>query len=272
MPLFRSTAFDAARQHDEQELARRVQERTYPKHIPSVPGYRVFGKTVPASWSNGDFYDAIGVKPREQANGFILDHREQVEHLVLTLGDATGHGMAAALMATELKAMLRASIRLGVYHRDLVEAANAQLNEDLDDGCFITLFMGRLVGAQHLFRWVSFGQAPIWIYRARTDVIETCAAHHPPLGMLPSILGYQPTETFFDPGDSLLLLSDGFAETMNTTKDLIGDEPILAVFRAVAEEPPEAIFSALWNCVERHADGVAQRDDRTFLMIRRDPL
>lgn len=256
---------------DELALARRVQERTYPAHIPRVPGYQVFGKTVPAAWSNGDFYDAIGVTPRDGMHGFLLDKREQVEHLVVALGDATGHGMAAALMATELKAMLRASIRIGVYHRDLLDAVNAQLEEDLSDAHFITLFIGRLVGAQHMLRWASFGQAPLWLYRAKDGRIESLAAHHPPLGMLPEILGYRPTETFFEPGDAFLVLSDGFAETMNEAHEPVGEAAILDRFREVSAAPPERIFDALWDVVEEHADGVPQRDDRTFVMIRRDP-
>lgn len=60
-----------------------------------------------------------------------MDPSGCVNHLVLVLADATGHGFAAALMATELRAMIRASIRLGVYHRDLVDCLNSQLIEGI---------------------------------------------------------------------------------------------------------------------------------------------
>ena len=255
---------------EELELAQKVQQRTYPSSIPLVEGYQIFGHTVPASWGNGDFFDAVGVKPRDGRPGFIIDQNSTVEHAVLTLGDATGHGMGSALMATELRATLRASIRLGVYHRDLVDVLNAQLVEDLSVSHFITLLMGRLIKAENRFRWVSFGQGPIWLYRAKTGDIETLEPHHPPLGILDDVESYTPTETDFEPGDTLIALSDGFPETMNDADCCIGDDAVRATFQAHATEAPSRIHDALWTRVEAHANGVAQRDDRTCLLIRRN--
>jgi sigma-B regulation protein RsbU (phosphoserine phosphatase) len=119
-------------------------------------------------------------------------------------------------------------------------------------------------------RWASFGQAPLLLYRARDRSIEPLETHHPPLGILPDLLGYQPTETLLEPGDTFFVLSDGFTETMNAAQDLIGEEPIMNCLRDVAREPPEQVFTALWALVEAHAGGVPQNDDRTFLMVRRD--
>ena len=254
---------------EELELAQKVQKRTYPASIPDVEGFEIFGCTAPASWGNGDFFDVIGVKPREGRPGFIIDQSSNVDHAVLTLGDATGHGMGSALMATELRAMLRASIRLGVYHRDLVDVLNAQLVEDLSVSHFITLLMGRLIKAENRFRWVSFGQGPIWLYRAKTGEIETLQPHHPPLGILDEIEPYQPTETDFEPGDTLIAVSDGFPETMDNADQCIGEDAVRTTFQRHANDTPANIHQALWATVEAHANGVAQRDDRTFLLIRR---
>ena len=165
--------------------------------------------------------------------------------------------------------MLRASIRLGVYHRDLCQVINAQLVEDLSSSHFITLLMGRLIAAKSQFRWVSFGQGPIWFYRARTNSIESLDSHHPPLGILPDIESYAPTETHFEPGDTLLAVSDGFPETMNAADQIIGEDVVRETFKAHGQANPQVIYEKLWQCVEAHADGVPQRDDRTFLLIRR---
>lgn len=254
---------------DELKLAHEVQARTAPQRIPSIPGFEVWGHTQAASWGNGDFFDAIGLAPREGQHGFILSQAPEVEHLVLTLGDATGHGMASALMATEMRAMLRASIRLGVYHRDLVAAINSQLIDDLSDAQFMTLLMGRVSAAEKQFRWVSFGQSPIWFYQAATNELRELEPHLPPLGIFPGALDYQPTETVFAPGDCLLALSDGYPETMDPAGEILGEAALKEVFMAHAHEPPATLQQALWERVERHAAGVAQRDDRTLLFIRR---
>lgn len=253
----------------ELELARRVQEHTQPRSVPDLPGYLVFAKTIPATWGNGDFFDIIGVRPREKHPGYRVDQSEAVDHMVLTIGDATGHGMGAALMATSVTAMLRVSLRLGVYHRDLLEALNAQLREDLPDGHFVTLLLARLDRARHMLRWVSFGQGPLWIYRAASCDIESLEPHHPPLGVLSSVQNYQPTETLLEPGDTLLAISDGFPETINPKEELIGEALLRDPFLAVAESAPEHIFQTLWNNLQNHANDLEQGDDRTFLLVRR---
>jgi serine phosphatase RsbU (regulator of sigma subunit) len=255
---------------NERQLAREVQERTYPKVLPRVPGFDVHVQTQPAEFNNGDFIDAIGVAPREDQHGFVLDPNPAVEHLVLALGDATGHGMASALMATELRAMLRASIRLGVYHRDLVEAVNTQLVEDLADNHFITMLMGRLIRESAMYRWVSFGQGPLWFWRAADQTLTHLPPHGPPLGILPDVSGYAPTETVFEPGDLLVALSDGFPETMDAAGELLGDAAFAAVIRDHAATPLPDLHRACLARAQTHQGALPQRDDRTFLAIRRN--
>jgi len=253
----------------ELELAQQVQDHTRPRNVPELPGYIIFARTIPATWGNGDFYDMIGVRPRESDRGYVLDLNPTVDHLVVSMGDATGHGMGSALMATAFTAMLRVSIRLGVYHRDLVDALNAQLREDLPEGHFITLLLGRLDCTRHMFRWVSFGQGPLWLYQKKTRKIEPLEPHHPPLGVLRSMLGYKPTETFLEPGDTIIAISDGFHETMSRGEELIGEQKLMETFRSVAGKEPEHIFQTLWDRLSNHAEGLPQGDDRTFLLIRR---
>ena len=254
---------------NELELARLIQQSTYPARIPAVEGYAVLGDTQPASWSNGDFYDAVGLMARQGQPGFVLDRRESVENLLLVLGDATGHGTGPALIATELRAIIRASIRLGVSHRNLTRCMNDQLCEDLPDGHFITLLMGRLNLERHMFRWVSFGQAPLFFYSARNHQVQMLEAHQPPLGLLPSAADYTPTETFFEPGDAFLVLSDGYMETANAHQELWGAERAAEVLRTQASHGPAAVLQALLREVNAFAAGQPQQDDRTFLMILR---
>ncbi len=253
----------------EHQLAREVQERTSPRKIPRVSGFEVFGKTVPVAINNGDFYDAIGVMPRDNQKGFVWDSADEVKHMVLLLGDATGHGMAAALMATELRALIRASIRLGVFHRDLTRMMNAQLVEDLAESHFVTLLMGRLVAEEALFRWVSFGQGPVWFYRASSREVLNLKPHMPPLGIIPELGDYTPSETRFEPGDILLAVSDGFPETMNSRQELMGEAPLRSLLRDRADQPLADISSAFWDAAGAYQGDQPLQDDRSFLIVRR---
>ncbi|WP_018969826.1 PP2C family protein-serine/threonine phosphatase [Rubritalea marina] len=255
--------------HQKDQLAWEVQKRTYPSKIPPVAGFDVYGKTVPAEINNGDFYDAIGVASREIEKGFIMDRSEDVRNMVLLLGDATGHGMAAALMATELRALIRAAIRLGVYHRVLSFLINKQLYEDLADDHFVTLLMGRLNVDEAYFRWVSFGHGPIWFYRAADGEIVEYTANLAPLGVAPDLDNYQPIKTYFAPGDAMVVLSDGFGETFSPEREMIGEVAFKELLKEVVKLPLEEVADAFWNKANRHQRDGNTRDDRTFLMIRR---
>lgn len=250
------------------ELARLVQESTWPKFIPRVEGFEVAGRTRAASGHDGDFYDALGVVEREGEPGYRLVLDPEVEHLVLLLGDATGHGVGAALVAMELRAIIRAAIRLGAYHRDLVDCMNAQLMEDLPDGRFMTLLMGRLNRTGRYFRWMSFGQAPIFCYRAATGLVETLEAQAPPLGLFPIAKDYLPTKTEFAPGDCFVALSDGYLETRSPTGVLWGAERAKAVIRATHDRGAASLLDAIDAAVDAFSGGQPLADDRTALIIR----
>ncbi|MBB5352805.1 serine phosphatase RsbU (regulator of sigma subunit) [Haloferula luteola] len=191
-----------------------------------------------------------------------------MNHLVLLLGDAMGHGMAPALIATELRAILRASIRLGVHHRVLVESMNEQLCDDLPDGHFMTLLMGRLDRQRCLFRWISFGQAPLLLWREKSKKVEVMHAQRPPLGLMRMPADYVPEVTLFDEGDVFLALSDGFFEARNGEGSCWGLEGAKNLLRKEMESA-QALATACVRCVEEFSENAPAQDDRTVLVIRR---
>ena len=253
----------------EEQLAWEVQQRTYPRSIPPIDGFDVYGKTVPAGICNGDFYDSFGVAKIGFEKGFIFDESDELSDMGLLLGDAVGHGMAAALMATELRSLIRAAIRLGVHYRRLCFLINKQLCEDLDDGHFVTLMIGRLNADESYYRWLSFGHAPILFYRAADAQVIEYSPILPPLGLSSELEAYEPVKTIFEPGDMLVVLSDGFGETFDPEKNILGVEPFKLLLKERAHEPLEQLSEAFWDTARAHQQDGETRDDRTVLMIRR---
>lgn len=251
----------------ELELARLVQENASPKFIPRVPGFKIITGSRPAGWNNGDAIDVIGLRPLEDKPGWTLDTSREVDNLTLMLADASGHGMGPALMATELRSMTRACIRLGVFHRDLMCAVNTQLLEDLDPGHFITMLLGRVSAQHRLFRWCSFGQAPLFFYHAATGEVEVFGSHMPPLGILEEIGEYELTETHFQPGDQFIALSDGYLEAGNAQQELWGTERAVQLIKSAGTGGVENVAKALEESITVHAGGHPQTDDQSYLMI-----
>jgi sigma-B regulation protein RsbU (phosphoserine phosphatase) len=114
-----------------------VQMSSLPSAMPQVPGYDVFGTSVPADLTGGDTFDLS-----------LLE-----KGLLVVLGDATGHGIAPALSVTQMQAMLRIAFRLGADLDTAFTQVNNQLAETMPGDRFITAFIGLLDASSHRLRF-----------------------------------------------------------------------------------------------------------------------
>lgn len=247
-----------ARQRLEQEIhiARQIQLDVLPKQLPLVPGFEIVAKATPAEETGGDIYDLIP----------LPDGR-----LCVVIADATGHGVGPALSVTQARSMLRAGLRLGAEPVQLLTHVNAQLADDLAAARFITLFLGILDPAAHTMMYASAGQAPLILLR-RDGTADIRDATTMPLGILAELPVDAPlfSEWFgFQPGDTLLLLTDGFFEAQNPAGEELGTQPLLDTARRCGDV--RAMLTALQDCVAAHVAGAKQADDQTAVLLRRLP-
>ncbi len=254
------------------ELARTVQERMHPARLPEFKGYSLFAETTPVTWGNGDFYDVLPVAPRQAEAGYVLTMDRSPEQAVLVVGDATGHGVASALLATNLRAMLRMAIRTGIYHRVLVRSLNEQLNEELLPEHFVTMWMGRLHVVKHSIRFLSMGQAPYFFYEAAAGRCRSGKAHLPPLGTVDSLDDYEPEVFTFSEGDMLILPTDGYIESSGAGQEIYGADRFKSCVEAHAGKPLPALHKVLKEDIEAYTGQGCPLDDRTILMLRREGL
>ena len=251
------------------EVARSVQESTFPTHMPSLPGYQLFGSSRPADDTGGDTFDLVGLRRASTQAEDALTQAD-AEEAVLLLADATGHGIGPALSVTQVRAMLRMALRLEANLVGVMREMNEQLCADLPKGRFISAWIGYLDPRTHTMTAFSAGQGPILVYRAAQDRFERGEADAPPLGLMPIDIRPKPPMTLA-PRDLYVVLSDGFHEARGPGDALFGLERVEAVLREHAEESPEAIVAALHAAVDAFADGVPQDDDRTIVIVKRLP-
>jgi sigma-B regulation protein RsbU (phosphoserine phosphatase) len=181
------------------EMARVVQMSLLPSTMPSVPGYDVYGTFRPADLCGGDTFDLAMIE----------------QGLLVVLGDATGHGIGPALSVTQMQAMLRMAFRMGADLEDAFLQVNNQLEDYLPDDRFVNAFIGLLDPAANKLRFQSGGQAPILVFEAAT---RECRRYKPtsfPLSAMPLESVRPGVEISMQPGDVLVLLSDGIYEYRN---------------------------------------------------------
>ncbi len=238
------------------QLAADFSRALLPTVLPTVAGYDLAGWSRPAAETSGDIYDAIA-----RSDGSV----------VLMLADAVGHGVGPALSVTELRAMIRMGLRLGVSLDTLVVEADRQLCTDLkESGRFVTGFVGRLDPSGHLLTYHAAGQGPLLHRHAGSGVFECRGASALPFGVQEQVFE-PPSPMVIEPGDIVLLATDGLYECANRDGVLFGTERAIAAVAEVADRPATEIAAHLLARLDAFAAGFPIGDDVTLLVVVRKP-
>jgi PAS domain S-box-containing protein len=236
---------DITRQKQQALYAAQIQHRLLPQETPRIEGYDLAAACVPAENVGGDFYD------------WVVREDGQVD---LTLADVMGKGTAAALvMATVRAAMREAPPSLGPSERVRV-AAGSLSTEITDEGLFVTLFQCRLDVASGGLRYVDAGHSFSAIWRAGGQ-FDSLMERGMPLGVQENA-AIPEGSAQLDPGDTLVIYSDGLVEMEDRTLELEefrsefdGSEDAAEVIRRMMDRMP-----------------ANRSDDVTIVLLRRLPI
>lgn len=251
------------------KVARTIQQSSWPKAVPQVPGYSIAARSVPAEETGGDAFDVIDLTHMQCKETEEALKAGKHPGAVLILGDATGHGIGPALSAGQFRAMVRMGTRMGCTIDKITKNLNAQLCEDLPPGRFVTAFVGHLDPAGHRIEYDAMGQAPLVLLR-RDGTMENRPANGMPMGIDPD-LGADPVEPFaLEVGDVFVLLSDGYYEAQNDAGDQFGEERAIEAIRAASGLDAEGMLKAVDRAVDAFVAGKAYYDDRTAILVKRE--
>ena len=237
-------------------IARDIQQGLLPREQPEVAGYDIAGWNQPADETGGDSFDFLQ-----------LDDGS----LAIALADATGHGIGAALIMAETRALFRATARQTRDLQRVVSEVNNLLCLDLPDGKFNTAFFGFLAPSEHTVRFLSAGQGPILVYAAATGAVRELETHGLPLGIMPEAEYDATTVLRLAPGDMLLLLTDGFYEWDRPDGEQFGTERIADLIRQHHRLPAAEFIQVVYRAVVDFSAGTRQGDDLTAVIVRRVP-
>jgi len=237
------------------DIAREIQSGLLPKDIPNTPGFEIEGWSKPADQTGGDYFDWMALP-----DGGTL----------ITLADVSGHGIGPALIVAVCRAYMRAAAAgNGVALETSLSRVNELLQVDMPSGRFVTAAVGVLEPSLNEMSFVSAGQAPVFFYRAASRTVENWAADDLPLGIYSGLTFDGARKVRFEPGDVLVLTTDGFFEWANQAGEQFGIRRLEAFVGAHAHEPPSTFIQNLNADVVAHAAGSAQPDDLTIVLIKR---
>ena len=238
----------------ELEAARNIQQMMLPQAPPEIAGLDVAAICTPAEICGGDFFD------------YFASHDVSQLTWDFVLGDVSSHGFGPALITVGARRALRMSSKLNHDPGEVLTLANREISEDTAGNHFITLFYAKIDPHQRTFTYSSAGQ-PVWIVTASGETVEL-QCDGLPLGIMDD-MEYETVETRkLNPGDIIVMPTDGIYEAMPSGGKLFGVE---AMLRTVAEHrhaSADEIRSAVIQRVVSYCNPDAPQDDLTLVILK----
>jgi serine phosphatase RsbU (regulator of sigma subunit) len=240
------------RERIEQELrvARSIQQASLPKEVPTLEGWHISPLYRPAREVGGDFYDFFEL---------------QDGRLGIVVGDATGHGVPAALVMASARSMLRAVAQASDSPGDALRMVNDPLATDIPPNMFVTCFYAILEPESGSLSYANAGHDLPYLWH--TGECEELRARGMPLGLMPE-MSYEEKEIVLQKGDSALLYTDGLVEAHDPQREMFGFPRLQALVSEHGEKGSlgDFLMEALYSFV---GEGWEQEDDITLLTLKR---
>ena len=239
------------RERIEQELrvARLIQHTLLPKSLPELEGHQMAVYYQPAREVGGDFYDFLR----------LPDGR-----LGLIVGDVSGKGVPAAIVMAITRTMLRAAYHLG-SPGEILKQVNDNLFPDIPPNMFVTCLAALLDSRTGRLQYANAGHDLPYV-RHSAGVSELRATGMP-LGLMPD-MSYEEKEITLQPGESILLYSDGLVEAHSPQREMFGF-PRMQRYVGAHPEGAALIDSLLAELEQFTGEEWEQEDDITLLTLQR---
>jgi len=239
------------RQRMEQELdiARNIQQALLPRGFRDYPQMAISGVNYPCHAVGGDYFDVFPMG--EDRTAFVV-------------ADVAGKGLGAALVTTMMQGSLT-GIGIGADPVLLFQHMNKFLCDHTDVGRYATVFFGILDRSGNLEYLNAGHPSPIVLRRGHaTELFEEGSF---PVGLIPEAT-FATARVKLEPGDTLVLFSDGVTEATDSDNQMYGVPRLCEVLMSQQDAPLEQIQKKVVESVEAFSRGVSQADDITLLLVR----
>jgi len=250
--LFRLTREQERIQHD-LSLARNIQQGLLPPKLPQSGYFELHAVTTPSRAVGGDYYDVITLPS---------------ERFGIEVADVSGKGLAAAIMAATLQGAFGAVAAGSPDLEELFRRVNDFLCERTPIEMFATMFYG-VLNRSGRFAFVSAGHPPSLILRAN-GAVERLESPNFPLGLFPGA-PFGVDSARLEPGDLLVVYSDGVTEALDLRNELFGEDRLIGLLQGRLNQRARDLSVAVISAVASFVGSAPQADDLTLVVIRFGP-
>ena len=234
--------------------ASKVQTHMWPGSLPRIPGFDCAAASLPARGVGGDFYDVFPINDQAYA---------------LLLGDASGKGVAAGLVASAVQARVNAAARHAhLDAEELMAAVDRDVYATTDGARYATAVYGVLDASTSRLALVNAGHPAVLVL---SPSIRTLTASGPALGLIEAgTFGSHSVKLV--PGAIVVAYTDGVVEACNDAGDEFGETHLGELINAHRARPAAAICTAVLDTIRAHRGMRQDQDDVTVMVLKREGL
>ena len=239
------------------ELAEEVQQNLLPKEVPAIKGLDIAAKSIYCNKTGGDYYDFLNVA------------QNSAEKFNVVIGDVSGHGIAAGLLMTTARALIRSRSAQPGTLSQIVTEVNRHLTLDVyETSRFMTLFYLMVDPLDHLLKWVRAGHDAALLYDPASETFEELYGSGMALGLDEKHLYEENEKSNLAKGQIIFLGTDGIWETFNSEGDLFGKKPIKEIIHRNAASSANEIMNEILAALEYFRQGQEPEDDVTLVVVK----
>lgn len=234
-------------------IARQIQQGLFPAALPAHEGFEVAGLALPAEAAGGDYYDFIPMPDDE---------------LAVVIGDISGHGLGPSLLMAETRACLRALASSTCDVCEILSRANRLLRADFGGERFVTILFARLDTRARTLEFVNAGHPDGYVLDAAGELRHVLKSKAMPLGLHPPSDFPSPERLALEPGDLVLLVTDGVLDARSPQNKEFGAVRLLEVARTCRDKSAQRIAETLCCQAREFTGQPAQEDDITAVALK----
>ena len=242
------------RMEDELNIGRDIQMSMVPVDWPAFPErkeFSIYATLQPAREVGGDFYDM-----------FLIDD----DHLCFVVADVSDKGVPAALFMAVSKTLIKSHAVADLSPASILTAVNSELAEHNESSMFVTIFLCVLEVSTGQLVYTNAGHNPPYIKTSGHGLITLDQRHGPVAGAVDGV-AYGENRQQLDPGDYVIMFTDGVTEAMSPERELYSEERLEELLEGADLVSTEHAIDLIFDSVVEHADTAEQSDDITILAL-----
>jgi phosphoserine phosphatase RsbU/P len=233
----------------EMQEAHDIQRRLLPAEMPKLPNCDIQASWQPAGQVGGDYFDAVRLS--RTSVGFCI-------------GDVSGKGLPAALLMSNVQASVRAFAPNNGGPASMCGQLNKVVLDNTDTGKFVTFFYATLDCAKRILRYTNAGHVPPFLVH-RDGTVARLSEGGMVLGIFPNV-SYVETEISFEPGDRLILVTDGITDAENNKGEEFSEAYLIRLLQDHGDISSGQLGEKIMHAVETFAAPGLQ-DDATVMVV-----